>query len=473
MASIITIESPRRPIAHPGEEVEPGAVSWRIAALGSWIVALGAIRVAWAVVEYARDLRQGGTSGWELFFLEHPPAVALIGFWPLLLGLAIRRLRWPELLKAAALTLLILSVGGVTSALADWSERTSRYIAIGSFRIPRAALGRLGPFEMAAVLAGTAQLLVELVTAVRAIRLGLGVPEAVAVGDERRAAAGRAWLGWLAVCVSVAFLVLTVRVPSGSAALDLASRSRWVRDFILRDDFVRLRGPTRSAPRESAWAGEVGALLEEGREAWEAGRYAVAREAYARMAARLDAIPTATMTVADRGLAAQGLNNWAWLLATCPEAKLRDPQEGVRQARRALELAPNDGNTWNTLGVAYFRLGDWDEAQSALYRSMELRNEGDSNDWFFLAMIHWQRGRKERAREWFDKAAHWSRHNPHMDDELYRFEVEAAGALGLPKPEPRPPQATRAMSLPFPLRARGLRGSRPVPRPVDGWNRPR
>jgi tetratricopeptide (TPR) repeat protein len=261
-----------------------------------------------------------------------------------------------------------------------------------------------------------------------------------------------------------------------SAALDLASRSRWVREFILRDDNNRIRASVRLAPSESAWAGEVGALLEEGQGAWEAGRYAESREAYARMAARLDAIPTSTMTLGDRALASRGLNNWAWLLATCPDAAMRNPEEAVRQARRALELVPNDGNTWNTLGVAYFRLDDWDEAQSALYRSMELRNEGDGHDWFFLAMIHWQRGRKERAREWFDKAVNWSRHNPRADDELHRFEVEAAEALGLPKPEPRPPRLVPARSpaLPFPMPGRAIRGGRPmprpVPRPVDGWN---
>ena len=179
------------------------------------------------------------------------------------------------------------------------------------------------------------------------------------------------------------------------------------------------------------------------------------------------------MTSNDRGLAALALNNWAWLLATCPETSLQNHEEAVRQARRSLELVSNDGNTWNTLGVAYFRLGDWDEALGALYRSMELRNEGDSADWFFLAMIHWRMGRKERAHDWFDKAVHWSRLHPRPDDEMYRFEVEAAEALGLPRPERREPQPAPTFQPPMHpgfsphmLRARGM------PRPADSRRRP-
>jgi tetratricopeptide (TPR) repeat protein len=193
-----------------------------------------------------------------------------------------------------------------------------------------------------------------------------------------------------------------------------------------------------------------------------------------RVVARLDTIPAATMTAADRALAARALNNWAWLLATCPETSLRNPEEAVRQARRSLDLVPNERETWNTLGVAYFRLGDCDEALNALYRSMELHNEGDSFDWFFLAMIHWRMGRKERARDWYNKAAHWSRLQSRSVEELYRFEVEAAEALGLPKParptrqfgpiDPIPP-------TPLPLYTRGPRGGRGLPRPIDRMGR--
>ena len=52
---------------------------------------------------------------------------------------------------------------------------------------------------------------------------------------------------------------------------------------------------------------------------------------------------------------------------------------------------------------------------------MELRQGGDSFDWFFLAMAHWQFGEKEKAGAWFDKAAAWIEKNSPDDDELRRF----------------------------------------------------
>jgi tetratricopeptide (TPR) repeat protein len=475
-----TIESARHPIARQGEEADPDAGTAAIAALGSWMVAIGTIRAVCAGVEYVRAWADPTTSGraaplgWGDSFSENPPAAVLIGLWPLLLGLGLRRTRWPELVKAAALTSLILSLGGMLSAMAEWGQSSSRWITIGSFRVPHLAPGRLGTVGMAAALAGAAQWLVELVTAGRAIRLALRLPDGVGSVDDRYVAARRSWFGWLAAGVSVAFLVLTVRLPSGSAALELINRSRWIREFLLRDDVARLRDSRRSSLRPSAWAGELQGQLDDAWQSWGQGRYAESRDAYARVVARVDAIPTATMTAADRTLAARALNNWAWLLATCPETSLRNPAEAVRQARRSLELVPNERETWNTLGVAYFRQGDWDEALNALYRSMELHNEGDSFDWFFLAMIHWRMGRKERARDWYNKAAHWSRLRPRGDDELYRFEVEAAEAMGLPKPERPPRQLAPIQPLPptpFPLYPRGARGVRGLPRTIDRTGR--
>ena len=59
--------------------------------------------------------------------------------------------------------------------------------------------------------------------------------------------------------------------------------------------------------------------------------------------------------------------------------------------------------------LAQYQAGDWKSAIAALEKSMELRNDGDSHDWFILAMAHWQLGEKDKAREWFAKSA---RHGP-------------------------------------------------------------
>ncbi len=75
---------------------------------------------------------------------------------------------------------------------------------------------------------------------------------------------------------------------------------------------------------------------------------------------------------------------------------------------------------------------------SALEKSMELGKGGNSFDWFFLAMAHWQLGDKKQARQWYDKAVTWmDKHKPFGEEELTRFRAEAAALLGVKDPPPR------------------------------------
>jgi tetratricopeptide (TPR) repeat protein len=124
-------------------------------------------------------------------------------------------------------------------------------------------------------------------------------------------------------------------------------------------------------------------------------------------------------------------NELAWLLATCSDVKMRDPIEAVIRAGKAVQLAPQDANYWNTLGVAHYRAGDWRAAVTALDKSMELRNGGDGFDWLFMAMAHCQLGDKDAARKWYDKAIAWAEKYKPDDDELGRFRAEAAELLGV------------------------------------------
>ena len=124
-------------------------------------------------------------------------------------------------------------------------------------------------------------------------------------------------------------------------------------------------------------------------------------------------------------------NNLSWGLATGSEPKFRNPTCALEFAKKAVELSPNNGAYANTLGVAHYRAGDWKAAIAALEKSMELRNGGDSFDWFFLAMAHWRLGEKEKAREWYDRAVQWMDKNRPTDEELRRFRAEAAELLEL------------------------------------------
>ena len=126
-------------------------------------------------------------------------------------------------------------------------------------------------------------------------------------------------------------------------------------------------------------------------------------------------------------------NNLAWLLATCPDAKFRDPVQAVTLAKKAIELNPKHPDYPNTLGAAHYRAGDWKAAIAAFAQSMKLRNGGDSFDWFFLAMAHGRLGDQNKAREFYDRAVQWMDKNQPSNEELLRFRAEAADLLGIEK----------------------------------------
>ncbi len=130
---------------------------------------------------------------------------------------------------------------------------------------------------------------------------------------------------------------------------------------------------------------------------------------------------------------AQSHNTLAWLLATCPDAKLRDPKRAVELAKKAVELAPTEGSFWNTLGIARYRAGEWKDGIEALKKSDELLKGEVSAalNAFFLAMAHWQLGEKEEARKSYEQAVEWMEKNKPQDDDIKRFREEAAELLGV------------------------------------------
>ncbi|MCI0379141.1 MAG: protein kinase [Gemmataceae bacterium] len=128
----------------------------------------------------------------------------------------------------------------------------------------------------------------------------------------------------------------------------------------------------------------------------------------------------------------------AWLLATCPDPKLRNPALALTQAGKAVTLNDTDAESWTTLGVARYRTRDWDGAVAALERACQLSAGGGAAEHFFLAMTQVQLGRKEQARQSFDLAVKRMKDkqksinaNPVMKEELGRFHHEAVEALGI------------------------------------------
>ena len=99
---------------------------------------------------------------------------------------------------------------------------------------------------------------------------------------------------------------------------------------------------------------------------------------------------------------------------------------------------PKNAGCWNTLGAAHYRAGDWKAAVTALDKSMQLHNGGDSFDWVFLAMAQRKLGHNEDARKLYDKAFEWVEKNKEelekdvqQREELQRFLAEAKEVLGL------------------------------------------
>ncbi|NUQ65403.1 MAG: protein kinase [Pirellulales bacterium] len=119
----------------------------------------------------------------------------------------------------------------------------------------------------------------------------------------------------------------------------------------------------------------------------------------------------------------------AWHLATHPDTETRSLKDALFWARKAVELAPHSGTIRNTLGVVEYRAGQWQAALATLEKSMELQEGGDSYDWFFVAMAHWQLGHEDEARQWYAKAVKWMDERRPRNEELRRFRAEAAELL--------------------------------------------
>jgi tetratricopeptide (TPR) repeat protein len=128
-------------------------------------------------------------------------------------------------------------------------------------------------------------------------------------------------------------------------------------------------------------------------------------------------------------------NDLAWLLSTAPDPRFRDPTGAREHARKAVELEPSNPPFSRTLALAEFRSRHWAESLAASERSMALRNGGDASDWFFLAMAHCQKGEKDEARKWFDRAVAWTKEKDPKNADLRQFWTEAAGLLGQPGPD--------------------------------------
>ena len=149
----------------------------RLIDLSTWMMVLGTVRVICMLADYVGILvdatRVEPVTMRILGRLadEIHPVVALSSAWPLLLAIALRRTRWPQLLPAAAATFLILSIGGVFQLSVELSHLTGYGGTVGSFHLNRRAFLNPRITDLSLVILGATQLLFEFAAAVGAILL--------------------------------------------------------------------------------------------------------------------------------------------------------------------------------------------------------------------------------------------------------------------------------------------------------------
>jgi len=116
-------------------------------------------------------------------------------------------------------------------------------------------------------------------------------------------------------------------------------------------------------------------------------------------------------------------NNLAWYLVTGPTER-RDANEAVTLSARAAQLASDRPTFANTLGVAHYRLGRFDEAVTHLRRSLR-ESKPPVYDLFFLAMCFQGLGNVAAARDYYDQAEYWMREHARTLSSHMRSELEA------------------------------------------------
>jgi WD40 repeat protein/serine/threonine protein kinase/tetratricopeptide (TPR) repeat protein len=103
----------------------------------------------------------------------------------------------------------------------------------------------------------------------------------------------------------------------------------------------------------------------------------------------------------ERG-GAQLLTSWpcneiAWPMVSRAGADAARYRTALRFAERGSGATPQDGNLLNTLGVAQYRVGQYDKAVETLTRADQI-NKGTIGDVAFLAMAHQRLGHKDQAQ---------------------------------------------------------------------------
>jgi hypothetical protein len=140
---------------------------------------------------------------------------------------------------------------------------------------------------------------------------------------------------------------------------------------------------------------------------------------------------------------ARALNNRSWSIVRRSDAKPLEYQAAQRQAEAACQVAPENGNYLNTLGVAQYRTASYAQAIATLTRSEKLNQAPPSgsqpSDLAFLALAHAKLGHQPEAQLYLKrlretaKQPRWA-----ADGETQGFLREVEAHFGSKKPRAKP-----------------------------------
>jgi tetratricopeptide (TPR) repeat protein len=109
------------------------------------------------------------------------------------------------------------------------------------------------------------------------------------------------------------------------------------------------------------------------------------------------------LTVAQTYLEdSSALDSLARELVKLPGGETSRYRKGLRYSEEACQLEPQNGSFLNTLGVAYYRVGNFEKALEILARSNKINaikeNGSRPTDLAFLALAHQQLGHRKEAQ---------------------------------------------------------------------------
>jgi tetratricopeptide (TPR) repeat protein len=411
--------------------------------VGRWVIGLGILRLAIAAGGSFMGLTLGPPGSISPTLIDSIRFLADV--WLIGLGVLLIRTRWPECLRVVSMMLLTLSILSVLSALAAWLLFRNSTLVLGSFQIARSELEPLTLRGVFLALAGSIQIVLEVAVAIRSLLLARSIRESsIDSTSTGPATVGsistgrRVFLTRFVWTISVLLTIGSTHLPTTPSSFqEFLASTPLIRDLLVGEDRKVRRRHFQSpqTPEEIEQERDVQRLVNEAARLWSSKDYQEASEAYDKA---LDICESSKAFEDPQGRSNIALlkNNFAWLLVTRPDRSPADGKKALELAKDALSVNSMDGSLWNTVAAANYRTEKWQAAKDALLRSMEIRADGDGYDWILMALVYAKMGRIEHAKEWYEKAAKWRLDARAWDEELYRFEVEAAQLLELPDPKP-------------------------------------